>query len=238
MDSLKNYLKRLRSDGRTQLYTLAIGSAGIYVAYQVWQRYSSREGYLYTPDSLKAPLGNLGHVNAPADGLKKIDDKITSQKDIPVTGQSSRHMLHDVGRTEYRKKHVFAHEPDGVGVGHVAVHNEDYNAPRDQPGILNNDDFVHFIWGGIDASRYTVIIDVNTMAGERFKSIGKLASSVELPRTVLGANTPIALIPDSDDLPRFSAKLVRGSTYVVPPHCNGSGHFQMERHGIDVPNGI
>jgi len=113
--------------------------------------------------------------------------------------------------------------------------------PPDMPGRLNGDDFVMFRWGAcFPYTRYIVVIQSLDTAGPPFRSIGCLSPQLRLPHVQLGygSDIKIGVIPDCESLPRFTAKLVRGSTYVIPPlrECCPDGEYMMERFGMDRPN--
>lgn len=102
-------------------------------------------------------------------------------------------------------------------------------APRS--AVLTPENFIFFhIPTNVDPKRYTVVVESLDNSGPRFRSIGLLAKSVQLPLVRFGTYPKLALVPDSANLPRFNATLIRGSTYVVPA-VNRNGDYSMERYG-------
>jgi|688.fasta_scaffold06067_13 hypothetical protein len=110
--------------------------------------------------------------------------------------------------------------------------------PRNLPMRLNGQDFVNFIWfKNIDPSRYTIVVESLDTAGPPFRGISKLQKRVELPLVQFGWDAKIGVIPDVDTLPSFEAKLVRGSTYLIPD-VRKNGIYMMDRFGADRPPGM
>lgn len=116
-----------------------------------------------------------------------------------------------------------------------------FSIPSDIPGRLNGDDFVMFKWDScFPYKRYTVIIQSLDTAGPPFRSIGCLSPQLQLPLVQLGYGNDIKIgvVPDTEALPNFVAKLVRGSTYELPKiQClKGGCSYPMTRYGMDRPN--
>ena len=57
-----------------------------------------------------------------------------------------------------------------------------FTIPKQAPGRLTGWDIILFIWSAsIDPSHYTVVVESLDTAGATFRSIGKLAATLELP---------------------------------------------------------
>lgn len=107
-------------------------------------------------------------------------------------------------------------------------------APRSS--VLNRDNFIYFhIPTNLDPKRYKVVVESLDNSGPRFRSIGSLADVVALPLVRFGTYPKLAIVPDSASLPRFSATLIRGSTYFIPM-VKKNGDYYMERHGSSMLN--
>lgn len=114
-----------------------------------------------------------------------------------------------------------------------------YTLPRHLPMRLSGQDFVNFIWfGNINPKRYTIVVESLDVAGPPFRGISLLQKKVELPLVQFGWDAKIGVIPDSDSLPSFEGKLVRGSTYVIPDTKGMNGIFELNRFGKDSPPGM
>lgn len=111
------------------------------------------------------------------------------------------------------------------------------------PGRMNPDDYVFFehstMLNYINAADYVVVITPNDTSSSPLRTIGPLQVRVEIPHVQLDAYAMIYLLPkDNPNLPRFGARLNRGSTYSIPM-TNGKasppgGMWQMHRHGVLV----
>lgn len=114
---------------------------------------------------------------------------------------------------------------------------EYYILPKYLPQRINPLDFVHFKWPpGFPYQRYTVVLEVLDTAGPSYRGMSQLKEDVQIPFVKLGWHAPIALIPDSHNLPRFISTLGRGSTYIVPDSRGQVGDFKMEKiGGRDTP---
>ena len=111
--------------------------------------------------------------------------------------------------------------------------------PRHLPGRLNTDDFVFFNWPpSVNPLNYTVVVEANDTAGERYRSIAPLAKEVALPFVQFDAYAMIGVIPTQNKyLPKFWSRVNRGSTYNIPhvPIQNPPGQqYQMRCHGIQI----
>ena len=113
-----------------------------------------------------------------------------------------------------------------------------FTLPRNLPGRLNGDDFVHFQWSGLNPANYQVIVEVLDNSGATYRSISPLKKSVELPHVQYGWHPRLGVVPNSPHLPTFEAELFRGSTYIIPNTGGKNGRFQMEQHGMQRPPGI
>ena len=121
----------------------------------------------------------------------------------------------------------------------LATRSDWFILPRELPMRLNGEDFINFIWfDGIDPKRYTVVVESLDTAGPTFRGISLLNARVELPLVQYGWDAKIGVLPDSDRLPSFQAKLVRGSTYLIPKTYGKNGVFEMSRFGKDRPPGM
>jgi hypothetical protein len=112
------------------------------------------------------------------------------------------------------------------------------NIPKNVAGRVNVDDFVFFHWPpAMNARDYTVVLETNDTSGpNHYRTVGLLQTNVELPFVQFDAYGRILVIPTHNaNLPRFFARLNRGSTYVIPDvsasHRPGYQHA-MARHGI------
>lgn len=121
----------------------------------------------------------------------------------------------------------------------LAARSDWFTLPRELPMRLNGEDFINFIWfDNIDPKRYTVVIEVLDTAGPTFRGISLLNKKVEIPFVQYGWDAKIGVVPDTDRLPSFEAKFVRGSTYLIPKTGNKNGVFEMSRFGKDRPPGM
>lgn len=108
--------------------------------------------------------------------------------------------------------------------------------PKNQPGRLNVDNFIFFnIPRNVDPGDYKVAISTLDTSAPGYRTIGDLQQSVELPFVQHGAHGKVMVIPTTNsNLPRFYARLNKGSTYDIP-NVRSAGHgatFEMQRHGV------
>jgi len=113
-----------------------------------------------------------------------------------------------------------------------------FTLPRNLPGRLNGDDFIHFQWSELNPANYQVVIEVLDNSGSTYRSISPLKKSVELPHVQYGWHPRLGVIPNSPNLPAFEAEMFRGSTYIIHNTGGMNGRFQMEQHGMQRPPGI
>ena len=118
-----------------------------------------------------------------------------------------------------------------------------FNISKHIPGRMNPDDYIFFehstMLNYINAADYVVAISPNDTSAPGIRTIGPLSVRVELPHVQLDAYAMVYLLPKTNpNLPRFGARLNRGSTYSipmtygkVPPKDN---IWQMHRHGVLV----
>ena len=108
--------------------------------------------------------------------------------------------------------------------------------PKSVPGRFTALDVVLFIWDkSIDPLRYTVVVESLDTAGATFRSISKLAATVELPSVKFSPYAQIGAIPDSGDLPAFHGRLMRGGTYYLGDTKNQNGIYRLRQTGIHIP---
>ena len=110
--------------------------------------------------------------------------------------------------------------------------------PKEVPGRVPTDDFVFFNYPSyMKPGDYNVVVEsLDTSNITKFRNIGPLNKMVELPHVHYDAYATIAVIPRlNQNLPRFNARLNRGSTYSIPEvagaHKTGMVH-PMHRHGV------
>lgn len=114
-----------------------------------------------------------------------------------------------------------------------------FTIPRYVPGRLTALDFIHFKWcGEINPADYLVIIESLDTAGPRFRSIGQLSETLELPHVQYPWDCTVGVIPTNDRLPSFSGKLGRGATYFVPKTGGNKGEYKLEKYGSSRPSGL
>ncbi len=112
-----------------------------------------------------------------------------------------------------------------------------YVIPKNVPGRLNVDDFIFFnIPGSINPNEYTVAVTSIDTSAPEVRTIGPLIKSVELPFVQFGSTPYVYVVPTTNPaLPRFYARLNRGSTYDIPDvrrkHRPGMA-YEMARHGV------
>ena len=121
-----------------------------------------------------------------------------------------------------------------------------YTLPREVAGRLTPQDFIQFRFPskceGFDPDRYTVMVEVLDTSGPPYRSISKLRETVEIPHVIFDPHARIGVVPDGTDLPVYEAELGRGSTYILPsynhPGLRNRQRIQMERYGMQAPNGL
>ena len=114
----------------------------------------------------------------------------------------------------------------------ILVNSQYYDIPKQAPGRLTKKDLIMFIWSPeVDPTRYTIIVEALDTAGATFRSIGKLASTLELPFVKFSPYAQVGASPDSSDLPAFRGLLVRGATYYLPPTGGQKGIFRLKEYG-------
>ena len=112
-----------------------------------------------------------------------------------------------------------------------------FSLPKNLPGRVNTDDFMFFnIPAGVNPADYTVAVSSIDTSGPRYRTIGVLQQSVELPFVQYGAHGQVLVLPTKNpNLPSFFSRLNRGSTYTIPDvrgkHKAGMTH-EMTRHGV------
>ena len=112
---------------------------------------------------------------------------------------------------------------------------EAFTIPKQAPGRLTGWDVAIFIWdSSIDPSRYTIVVESLDTAGALFRSIAKLAATVELPSVKFGPYAQIGVIPDSSDLPAFHGRLTRGGTYYIPNTRGQNGIYRLRQSGTRI----
>ena len=112
------------------------------------------------------------------------------------------------------------------------VNSQYFDIPKQAAGRLTGWDIAMFIWDEeIDPTRYTVVVEALDTAGPTFRSIGKLAATLELPFVKFSPYGQIGVIPDTSDLPAFKGLLVRGATYYVPGTKGQNGIFRLREYG-------
>lgn len=109
-----------------------------------------------------------------------------------------------------------------------------FSIPKQMPGRILSDDFVFFSWAqSINPADYWVAISSNDTSGPIFRKIAPLDRQVELPYVHIDAYGMLVVLPaTNENLPRFIARLSRGSTYVIPDVKGKPGTYQMGRHGV------
>lgn len=114
--------------------------------------------------------------------------------------------------------------------------------PRYARPALMGHDFIHFVIPDSMkkiASKYTVVVTpldtTDYVPGKaHVRSFSKLLPSVKLPDAVFDpARAKIGLLPDSENMPSFEAKLIRGGTYIIPDVSGRNGRFNMNVLGLD-----
>lgn len=110
--------------------------------------------------------------------------------------------------------------------------------PKEVPGRVLTDDFVFFNYPShVKPGDYVVVIpSLDTSGLEKYRQIGPLNQTVELPHVFHDAYAEIYVMPRiNGNLPTFYSRLSKGSTYSIPDvsrkHQKGMRH-QMTRHGV------
>lgn len=107
--------------------------------------------------------------------------------------------------------------------------------PNNVPGRFTALDVVLFLWDkSIDPLRYTVIVESLDTAGATFRSISKLAATVQLPNVKFSPYAQIGAIPDSGNLPAYHGHLTRGGTYYLGDTKNQNGVYKLRQSGIHI----
>ena len=110
-----------------------------------------------------------------------------------------------------------------------------FTIPKQAPGRLTGWDIILFIWDtSIAPSRYTVIVESLDTAGATFRSISKLAATVQLPNVKFSPYAQIGAIPDSGNLPAYHGHLTRGGTYYLGDTKNQNGVYKLRQSGIHI----
>ena len=123
------------------------------------------------------------------------------------------------------------------------THNHWVNVPHFIPGRLNALDFVFFNFDSTFPKQYyTVAVESMSVGSpnprDRFRTIGPLDDKVELPDVHFsqgfGSHSRIFVLPITENLPAYTADLVRGSTYTLRLKSRASklkGFRMMDRTG-------
>ena len=117
----------------------------------------------------------------------------------------------------------------------MLLNSSQFAIPNQAPGRLTGWDIILFIWAdSIDPSRYTVVVESLDTAGATFRSISKLAATIELPSVKFGPYAQIGAIPDSENLPAFHGRLTRGGTYYLPATKGQNGIYSFRQSGTHI----
>ena len=117
----------------------------------------------------------------------------------------------------------------------MLLNSSQFAIPKQAPGRLTGWDIILFIWAdAIDPSRYTVVVESLDTAGATFRSISKLAATIELPSVKFGPYAQIGAIPDSENLPAFHGRLTRGGTYYLPDTKGQNGIYSFRQSGTHI----
>lgn len=116
--------------------------------------------------------------------------------------------------------------------------------PYDRPTLMNinytdSNDFVHFVWDSAlfpNPDNYDVVIESMDVSNNdaRYRTIGRLARRVLLPRVIFASNARVGVLPRSADLnlPGFWNTLSRGGTYLLPHATHlAATNYVMQRQG-------
>lgn len=111
-----------------------------------------------------------------------------------------------------------------------------YTVPPHAPGRIMGDDFVNFnLPQNFPSHRYKVAVEGLNTSSDVFRTVGNVNSVVRLPHVQFPScgTGLIALLPDSEQLPRYVGQFARGATYTVPPAgASRWSTIQMTRHGV------
>nr|QBK86867.1 MAG: uncharacterized protein LCMAC103_02050 [Marseillevirus LCMAC103] len=115
---------------------------------------------------------------------------------------------------------------------HTLLNPEVFTLPKSTKGRFTEWDQVHFHWpASVDPRMYTVVAEALD-SEDRFRSIGTLATVLELPYVHFGPYATLSVLPQDARHPAFYAFLVRGGTYILPDTHGQTGQFEMAQHGI------
>jgi len=93
---------------------------------------------------------------------------------------------------------------------------------------FNGRDFITFnIPRNLPMNCYDVVLESNDTAGSTWRKIGKLRHRLQVPQVRFAEHARIAVVPNSERLPRFVSELVRGSEYIIPDTNGMNGTYQM-----------
>lgn len=109
--------------------------------------------------------------------------------------------------------------------------------PKHLPGRVTMEDYIIFkAPATMNVSAYDVVVTSNDTAGPLYRKIGPLSlTSFNLPFVHFDAYSEVYVIPKTDArLPRFFARLNRGSTYTIPQVTSFQPGqlIQMNRSGM------
>ena len=110
-----------------------------------------------------------------------------------------------------------------------------YTVPPNVSGRIMADDFISFnLPSNFPSNRYQVVLEGLNTSSDVFRSMGAVQSTMRVPHIQLPSfgSGLVALLPDSDKLPRFVGQFARGATYTVPSQTSGYSTVMMTRHGV------
>ena len=93
-------------------------------------------------------------------------------------------------------------------------------------------DFITFnIPRNLPMNCYDVVVEALDTSGALWRKIGKLRHRMQVPQVRFAEHARIAVLPNTERMPRFVSELVRGSEYVIPDTNGTNGTFQMSFTG-------
>src|ERR1044072_106324 len=83
--------------------------------------------------------------------------------------------------------------------------------PNYLPDNSRSDDFIFFdIPDNVDPFSYSVVVEAMNTRGSNFRILAKIQNQIRLPHTYFSSDAKILVIPRTEGLPVYIAKLSRG----------------------------
>ncbi len=109
---------------------------------------------------------------------------------------------------------------------------EVFTLPKSGKGRLTRQDLISFNWPHtLNPAIYMVALEALDTAGAPHRTIGSLATTLEIPSVHFGPTALLSVLPNDAGHPAFYGTLVRGASYVIPDTRGQNGKFHLTQHG-------